>query len=57
MNTDDVDCAAQGVSSIERYALVPHVAYQAAFAKGLANEIFNDYRCYIASGEHILRHV
>ncbi len=57
VNTDDVDCAAQGVSSIERYALVPHVAYQAAFAKGLADDIFNDYRCYIASGEHILRHV
>ncbi len=57
VNTDDVDCAAQGVSAIERYALVPHVAYQAAFAKGLADEIFNDYRCYIASGEHILRHV
>ena len=57
VNTDDVDCAAQGVSAIERYALVPHTAYQAAFAKGLAEEIFNDYRCYIASGEHILRHV
>ena len=57
IDTSDVDCAAQGVSSIERYALIPHNAYQAAYAKGLADEIFKDYQCYIASGEHILQHV
>ena len=57
VNTDDVDCAAQGVSALERYALVPHGAYQATFAKGYVDDIFKDYRCYISSGEHILRHV
>ena len=57
VNTDDVDCAAQGVSALERYALIPHGAYQATFAQGLTDEIFKDYRCYISSGEHVLRHV
>ena len=57
INTSDVDCAAQGVSAIERYALIPHTAYQATYAQGLAGEIFKGYQCYIASGEHILRHV
>ncbi len=57
INTDDVDCAAQGVSAIERHALIPHAAYQAVFAQGRAEEIFKDYQCYIASGEHILKHV
>jgi len=57
VNTDDVDCAAQGVSALERYALVPHGAYQATTANGLAEDIFKDYRCYISSGEHILKYV
>ncbi len=57
INTDDVDCAAQGVSALERHALIPHTAYQAVYAKGRADDIFKDYQCYIASGEHILTHV
>ncbi|MGI9462443.1 MAG: hypothetical protein ACR2OM_00775 [Aestuariivirgaceae bacterium] len=57
INTDDVDCVAQGVSAFERHALIPHSAYQAVYAQGRADEIFKDYQCYIASGEHILTHV
>jgi hypothetical protein len=57
INTDDLDCAQQGVSAIERYALIPHAAYQATFAQGRADEIFDDYKCYIASGDTIIRHV
>ena len=57
IDTSNVDCAAQGVSAIERHALIPHTAYQAVYARGKADEIFRDYQCYIASGEHILRHV
>ena len=57
INTDDIDCAQQGVSALERHALLPHAVYQAAYAQGLAQEIFGDYHCYIASGDHILRHI
>ena len=57
IDTGNVDCVAQGVSAIERHALIPHTAYQAIYAKGRAEEIFKDYQCYIASGEHILKHV
>ncbi len=57
IDTDDIDCAQQGVSALERHALVPHEIYQAAYAEGRAGEIFRDYQCYIASGEHIIRHV
>lgn len=57
VDTDDLDCAAQGVSAIERFALVPHTAYQATYARGLAEETFKGYQCFIASGEHILKHV
>ena len=57
VDTDDVDCAAQGVSALERYALVPHAAYQATSANGLSDDIFKNYCCYISSGDHILQHV
>jgi len=57
INTEDVDCAAQGVSELEHNALVPHAAYQATFAQGRADEIFDDYKCHIVSGDHIIRHV
>ena len=53
----NVDCVNQGVSAIERHALIPHTAYQAVYAKGKTDEIFKGYQCYIASGEHILKHV
>ena len=57
VNTDDLDCVAQGVSALERYAMIPHTAYQSMYAKNLTDEIFNGHRCYIASGDHILKHV
>ena len=57
IDTGDVDCVAQGVSAIERHALIPHTAYQAVYADGSADEIFKGYQCFIASGDHILKHV
>ena len=56
INTEDLDCVQQGVSSVERRALVPHEAFQAVFAQGKTEQIFGDYQCYIASGDHIIRH-
>jgi hypothetical protein len=57
INTDDPDCVQQGVSATARHALIPHEVYQKAYASEEAAKIFSDYQCYIASGEHILRHV
>lgn len=57
INTDDIDCVTQGVSSLEKYALIPHTAYQATFAQGKADEIFDDYKCHIVSGNDIIPHV
>lgn len=57
IDTDSIDCVQQGVSSVERRALIPHEAYQAVFAGGRVDEILGDYECYIASGDHIIRNV
>ncbi len=57
INTDDPDCVAQGVSDTQAHALIPHEVYQKAYANDATSDIFKDYQCYIASGEHILRHV
>ncbi len=56
INTEDLDCVQQGVSSVERRALVPHEAFQAVFAQGKTEKVFGDYQCYIASGDNIIRH-
>ena len=55
--SDDIECARNGVSAQEKHALVPHEAYQRAFAMGEAEKIFAGYQCYITSGGKILRHV
>ncbi|MFK7902294.1 MAG: hypothetical protein AB8B49_05570 [Nitratireductor sp.] len=55
INTDDLDCARQGVSSFERHALVPHEAYQAIFASGEADDIFKGYKRHVISGNQVLR--
>lgn len=57
IDTESIDCVQQGVSAVERHALIPHEAYQAVFAKGRVEEILGDYECYIASGDHIIRNV
>ncbi len=57
INTDDVDCARQGVSAFLRNALVPHESYQAIYASGRADEIFDGYQKNIVSGSQILRNM
>ena len=57
INTDDIDCVQQGVSAVERRALIPHEAYQAVYAQGRVDEILGDYECYIAGGDRIIRNV
>jgi len=57
INTDDVDCARQGVSAFRRHALVPHESYQVIYASGKAEEIFAGYQKNIVSGNQILRNM
>ncbi len=57
INTDDLECARQGVSAFKRNALVPHEAYQAIYAAGEAEKIFDGYETHILSGERVLRRV
>ena len=57
INTDDLDCARQGVSAFQRHALVPHEAYQAIYAAGEEGEIFDGYEKHIISGDQVLRNM
>ena len=57
INTDNLDCARQGVSAFQRHALVPHEAYQAIYAAGEENEIFEGFQKHIISGEQVLRNM
>jgi len=57
INSEDVDCARQGVSAFLRHALVPHESYQAIYASGKADEIFEGYQKNIVSGNQILRNM
>jgi hypothetical protein len=57
INTDEIECAKNGVSSQEKNALVPHEAFQKAYATGTSKKIFKGYQCYVASDDHIIRHV
>jgi len=54
INTNDLDAARMGVSAYERHALVPHEAYQALFATGEADAIFEDYKRHVLSGDEVL---
>lgn len=57
INTDDLDCARMGVSAFERNALVPHEAYQAIFASGEQDKIFDGYKVHVIQGGQVLRNV
>ncbi|MFD0916408.1 hypothetical protein ACFQ14_08320 [Pseudahrensia aquimaris] len=55
IDTDNLECVRQGVSSFERHALVPHEAYQAIYASGKRDEIFDGYHTHVVSGNQVLR--
>ncbi len=57
VNTDDLECARQGVSAFERHALVPHEAYQAIYASGQDQEVFEGYNRHVISDGHVLRNL
>ncbi|MEM7068550.1 MAG: hypothetical protein AAF478_06660 [Pseudomonadota bacterium] len=57
INTNDLECAHQGVSHFERHALVPHEAYQAIYASGQEVEIFSGYNKHVITDGHVLRNL
>lgn len=57
INTDDLECVRQGVSDFRRNALVPHEAYQAIYAAGMDQEIFDGYNKHVISDGHVLRNL
>ena len=57
INTPDLDCARMGVSAFQRHALVPHEAYQAIYAAGEADSVFDGYETHIITGGRVLRRV
>ncbi|MEM9332995.1 MAG: hypothetical protein AAGA53_16860 [Pseudomonadota bacterium] len=57
INTNDLECARQGVSAFERHALVPHEAFQAIYAAGMDEEIFAGYNKHVISDGHVLRNL
>jgi len=57
IDTDDLEAARQGVSSYEKHALIPHEAYQALYAAGEAQKIFNGYKVHIVSNGKVISDV
>jgi hypothetical protein len=57
IDTDDLEAARQGVSSYEKHALIPHEAYQALYAAGEAQKIFEGYKVHILSKGQVISDV
>ena len=57
IETDDLEAARQGVSSYERHALIPHEAYQALYADGEAQKVFQGYKVHILSKGQVISDV
>lgn len=57
IDTDDLDAARMGVSAYEQHALVPHEAYQALYAAGEAQKIFEGYDVHVISGGKVITDV
>ncbi|MDW6022240.1 hypothetical protein SAZ10_10800 [Mesorhizobium sp. BAC0120] len=57
INTDDLEAARQGVSSYEKHALIPHEAYQALYASGETEKVFDGYKVHILSKGQVINDV
>ncbi len=57
INTDDLEATRQGVSNYEKHALVPHEAYQALYAAGETQKIFEGYKVHILSKGQVISDV
>jgi hypothetical protein len=57
IETDDLEAARMGVSVYEKHALIPHEAYQALYAEGEAESVFDGYQVHIISGGQVISDV
>jgi hypothetical protein len=57
INTDDLEATRQGVSNYEKHALVPHEAYQALYAAGETQKVFEGYKVHILSKGQVISDV
>lgn len=57
INTHDLEAARQGVSYYEKHALVPHDSYQALYASGEAERLFDGFKVHVISGNQIISEV
>ncbi|MEL6966329.1 MAG: hypothetical protein AAGM04_03010 [Pseudomonadota bacterium] len=55
IDTDDLDATRMGVSAYEKHALIPHEAYQAVYASGERDAVFEGYRTHVVSSGRVLR--
>ncbi len=53
IETADLEATRQGVSFYEKHALVPHDAYQALYASGEAEQVFDGFKVHVISGGQI----
>lgn len=57
IDTADLEAARMGVSAYAKHALVPHDAYQALYASGEAETIFDGYKVHVISGDNVISEV
>ncbi len=57
VETGDLEAARMGVSAYQKHALVPHDAYQALYAAGEAERLFDGFRVHVISGDNIISEV
>jgi hypothetical protein len=57
INTDDLEATRQGVSEYQKHALIPHESYQALYAAGEAQKIFQGYKVHIVSKGKVISDV
>jgi hypothetical protein len=54
IETKNVECLQQGVSSFEKHILVPHEIYQALYATKEAEKLFGGFKIHTLSGNHVI---
>lgn len=57
IDTGDLEAVRMGVSAYQKHALVPHDAYQALYASGEAETIFDGFTVHVISGDNIISEV
>ena len=57
IDTDNLEAARMGVSAFEKHALLPHEAYQALYASGEAQKVFDGYKVHIISNGQVISDV